>query len=92
MAYADVLAATGPDFVHPCADGFVFGARGYAYRYDNTKNTTHVAGSYSTAQPRGILDVSTREELTPTSQYTLTPWPLSQAASGGLIATCHAVW
>jgi hypothetical protein len=90
VSYQDVLDTTkGPDFLHPIADGFVFGASGYGFRYSATKGTC-VAGSYSVAQPRGVLETIAREELTPTDAGHRFPWPLSCAVSNGLIAICHA--
>jgi len=92
VSYSSVLnTAQGPDFLHPCTDGFVFGAAGFGYRYNSTLGFVSVAGSYSTAQPRGIVDTITRQELTPSDQIILTPWPLSQAANGTLLAVCHSV-
>jgi hypothetical protein len=90
VEYPTLVSGSGPDFLHPCSDGFVFGAAGYGYRYSDTFGT-QVAGSYSTAQPRGVLESMAREELTPSQATLRAPWPLSAAVANGLVAICHSV-
>jgi hypothetical protein len=91
VSYADMLdTAQGPDFLHPCPGGFLFGAKGFAFRRDET-GSIHQAGGYSTAQPRGRVDTIAREELSPVDDNIVFPWPLSCAAVGGYIVTCCAV-
>lgn len=92
VAYSDALnTAQGPDFLHPCAGGFVFGAAGYSYRYDADAGYCYAAGSYSTAQPRGVFETMAREELAPSQAGRLLPWPLSTARAYGAVAICYAV-
>jgi hypothetical protein len=90
VSYSDVLdTSKGPDFLHPCGDGFVFGASGFSYLYSASKGVS-VGGSYANAQPRGVLDTITREELTPSEITIRAPWPLSCAVAAGLVVTCHS--
>lgn len=89
--YSNLLDTTrGPDFMHPCQGGFLFGAKGFGFRYSDTKGV-QVAGSYSIAQPRGVLETLAREDLYTSSENNRTPWPLSTAVNNGVVAICYAV-
>jgi len=90
VPYSGILDSGGPDFLAAVPGGFVFGAQGYSYRYDLTKNRVHAVGSYANAIPAGRFATIASEEAT----YTLgknTPWPLSVAVGGGYVAICWSV-
>lgn len=85
--YADLDNGTGPDFILEAPGGFVFGKGGYGYRYDAATETVSAAGSYANAQPLGVLDTMAREEV---PNGNAEPWPLSQAAASGYVATVYS--
>jgi hypothetical protein len=84
VTYASLNTA-GPDYLERVPGGFVFGVKGFGYRYDFGKSRVHVAGSYGNALPIGRLATMAFEEATTAAGITV-PWPLSQATQNGYVA------
>lgn len=89
ITYASLVAGAGPDYLRGCPGGFLFGVKGFGYRYDFGESRVHVAGSYGNALPSGKLVSMAREELQPAGG-TAVPWPLSQAYSAGYVAVLYS--
>jgi len=68
--------------------GFAANCQGFGYRYDLEQDRLHIGGSYANAEPLGVFDVMAREEVNP--GVANCPWPLSQAAVNGYVATVHS--
>lgn len=75
-----------PGVLAPLPGGFYVGAQGFGFRYDDAKERLHISGSYANAEPRGIWETMAREEQVLASGKA-SPWPLSQAAVNGYVAT-----
>lgn len=91
ISYAMLNAdAVGPDYLEGIGGGFIFGIKGFGFRYDFGKNRVHVAGSYGNALPKGRLCSFAREELQVTIE-TPVPYPLSQAVTAGYVAVMYSI-
>lgn len=89
VTYSTMLTSDGPGVLARVPGGFVIGAQGYGYRYDQAKERLHVGGSYSNAEPLGVFETIAREDLA--IGAVLEPYPLSQATTGGYVATVYSV-
>lgn len=78
------------DYLCACPGGFLFGVKGFGFRYDLAQRRVHTSGSYGNAIPTGRLMTMAREELQ-LGSGTAAPWPLSQACIGGYIACLYSV-
>lgn len=88
---ANVTYATANDgecLLERAPGGFVVGSQGFGYRYDLSKDRLHVGGCYGNAEPLGLFDTMAREDLGVAA--TLAPYPLSQAAVNGYVATLYS--
>ncbi len=85
VPYSSVINATGPEWLTPCEGGFLFGAKGFGYRYDAAQGRVHNAGSYSHAVPHRRFATIAREDTAPDidsiANNDLTPAPLSVATA-----------
>ena len=81
--------ANGEPFIQRLPDSFYVGCAGYGYRFDLDKDRLHVGGSYGNAEPLGIWETMAREEQTLVSGAS-SPWPLSQVAVNGYVATVQS--
>lgn len=88
LPYATVANGAGPELLERVPGGFLVGSRGFGYRYDHDKDRLHIAGSYANAEPLGVFDVIACEEVNP--GFASEPWPLSQAAVNGYVATVYS--
>jgi hypothetical protein len=86
----DTLCTAGPDYLARVPGGFVFGCKGFGFRYDFSQSQIQVAGSYGNAVPIKRLTSIAREELTITPDTPI-PYPLSQAVSGGYICVVSSI-
>ncbi len=82
------LLSGGPGVIGRVPGGFYIGAEGFGFRYDFGKSRLFQSGSYSNAEPLGILETMAREDMVNGS--VASPFPLSQATQNGYIAIVYS--
>lgn len=89
VTYSQALSGSEVAFAKQCPGGFLVGCNGYGYRYSADAERLHASGSYANAEPLGVFDTMAREDVT-ISAGDATPYPLSQVAVGGYVATVYS--